>query len=224
MKKVLLPVILLTIMVISCKKSDDTTTPVVVDSYMSITANSKWIYDVITNPGPSQTTASDTVTATSTDTSVNSRTYRIFSHKTGAEDYYNITSHDYYRFQNLSLAGATVPVENLYLKDDQAQGISWSQTISLTVPGFPTPIPVTITNSIFEKGITKTVNGTTYTDVITIKTDINSSSLPAGSIATNIKSYYAKKVGLIQGDYSIQIPLAAVNINTQTILKSAVIQ
>ena len=224
MKKVLFPVILLTLVVISCKKSDDTTNPVVVDSYMSITANSNWVYDVITNPGASQTVTEDTVTTTSTDTTVNGRTYRIFSHKSGTESYYNISGHDYYQFRQLSLAGTNIPVEDLYLKDDQVAGISWSQTVTLTVPGAPFPIPVTITNSIFEKGVTKTVNGVSYSDVITVKTDLTSSSLPAGSITSNIKSYYARKVGLIQGDYSIQIPLATVNINTQTLLKTATIQ
>ena len=86
------------------------------------------------------------------------------------------------------------------------------------------PLPVTITNSIIEKGISKTVMGVNYTDVITVKTDISVTGLPAGTIVADIKSYYARRVGQIQGDYKVTIALASVDINTQTLLKSAYIR
>jgi hypothetical protein len=196
---------------------------------MTITTGSKWTYDVITNPGTAgSTTVADTVTVTATDTTVeqgtaNQRIYRIFKHSNGnTSDYYNITGNDYYRFQTLPLNN--LQLQNLYLKDNATVGTSWSQTLNVTVPGFPTPIPVTVTNSITEKGISKTVNGIAYNDVINIKTDISSAGLPAGTIVTDIKSYYAPKVGLIEGDYKITVALVSVDVNTQTLLKTAVIQ
>lgn len=225
MKKILSAFALTCIILASCSKSDDNV--VVPDKYMSITTGSKWVYDVTTNPGTAgATTVTDTVTVTSTDTTVeagtaNQRTYRIFKHSNGnVSDYYNITVNDYYRFQVLPLNG--IQIQNLYLKDNATVGTAWSQNISVNVPGFG-PIPITITNSITEIGLSKTVNGVAYTKVINVKTDINSLVLPAGTITTDIKSYYAPKVGLIEGDYKVSIPLVTVDVNNQTLLKSATI-
>lgn len=225
MKKVLFGCFATCLLAVSCSKSDD---PVPADKYMSITTGSKWTYDVITNPGtPGQTTVIDTVTVTATDTTVeqgtaNERIYRIFSHSNGnTSDYYNITGNDYYRFQKLPLNN--LQIQNLYLKDNVTVGTSWSQTITINVPGLGN-VPLLVTNSVTEKGITKTVNGIVYDNVMNIKTGITSSGLPPGTIVTDIKSYYAPKVGLIEGDYKITVSLAGVDVNTQTLLKTAVIQ
>ncbi|HPH86358.1 MAG TPA: hypothetical protein PLC48_12900 [Ferruginibacter sp.] len=227
MKKLIFACLPLALLVISCKKDGDSNPVVPEEKYMSITTNSKWTYDVINNPGtPGQTSLVDTVTVTSQDTSIGSRTYRIFKHSNAnASDYYNITGNEYYRYQKQDLNGTPLSIEDLYLKDNQSTGASWSQTINLTVPGFPVAIPITVTNSVIEKGSSKTVNGTSYTDVIGIKTDIVAGGgLPANTIVTDIKSYYARKVGLIQADYKIAISTIGVDINTQTLLKTAVIQ
>lgn len=228
MKKVLLSAVVSAFLFFSCSKSDDNPAPEVI-KYMSYTSGSKWTYDVITNPGtPGSTSVVDTVTCTATDTTVeagtaNQRIYRIMKHSNGnTSDYYNITGNDYYQFQTLPLNN--LQIQNLYLKDNAGVGTSWSQTLSVTVPGFPTPIPITVTNSITEKNITKTVNGTIYNNVINVKTEITSAGLPAGTIVTDIKSYYAPNVGLIEGDYKVTIALAAIDVNNQTLLKSAVIQ
>jgi hypothetical protein len=226
MKKLIFACLPLALLAISCKKDGDSAPIVPEDKYMSITTNSKWTYDVINNPGPSQTAVVDTVTVTSQDTSIGSKTYRIFKHSNGnASDYYNISGNEYYRFQKQDLNGTPLAIEDLYLKDNQSTGVSWSQTINLTVPGFPVAIPITVTNSVIEKGSSKTVNGTSYTDVIGIKTDIVAGGgLPANTIVSDIKSYYARKVGLIQADYKVAISTIGVDINTQTLLKTAVIQ
>ena len=222
MKKVLFACITISLLVISCSKNDPT--PAAAEKYMTITAGSKWTYDVITNPGtPGATTVADTVTVSATDTTIepgtaNQRIYRIFNHKNGSEDYYNITSSDYYRFQVLPLNN--LQIQNLYLKDNAAVGASWSQTLSVTVPGFPTPIPITVTNSVTEKALTRTVNGNVYNDVINVKTNITSSGLPPGTIVSDIKSYFAPKAGLIEGDYKITVALISVDVNTQTLIKT----
>ena len=222
MKKAVLAIFCLSATLFACK--DKSTPTPALDAYMSTSAGSKWTYDVITNPGMAgSTTVIDTVTATSTDTVINisgARTYRIVKHTNGGtSDYYNISGNDYYRFQNLP--GASTKIENIYLKDNAAAGVAWSQTVTATIAG--TPLPITVTNSIVSKNLTKTVNGITYTDVIDVKTDITSSALPAGSIVADIHNYYARKVGLIQGDYKVVVALASININTQTLLKTAVI-
>ncbi len=228
MKKVICCAVICGFLFFSCSKSDDTPEPEIV-KYMSLTTGSKWTYDVTTNPGtPGATTVADTVTCTATDTTVeagtaNQRIYRIFKHSNGnTSDYYNITGNDYYRFQVLPLDD--LKIQDLYLKDNAAAGTSWSQTVSVNVPGIPTPVPVTVTNTLTAKDLTKTVNGTVYNNVIQITTTITSSSLPAGTIVTDIRSYYAPKVGLIEGDYKVEVALAAIEVNNQTLLKTAVIQ
>ena len=230
MKKVLFPCLSAVVLLISCSKDDPASNNPAADKYQSIATGNKWIYDVTTNPGtPTQSTVPDTVTTTATDTSVtlsgSSRTYRIFKHSNGdISDYYNITGNDYYRFQKVDLNGTLLQIEDLYLKDNQPLNTTWSQTLNLNLPGFPFAVPVTVTNTIIEKGSSRTINGTAYTDVIAVKTDITSSGLPAGTIVTDIKTYYAKKVGMIEAIYKIQIAAASVDINTKTILKSATIQ
>lgn len=219
MKKVLFGCFSMAILAASCKKSKEN--PSEPDKYMSITTNSEWIYDVITNPGTAgASTVADTVKVTPTDTTVNGRVYRIFRHNSGASDYYNISGSDYYRYQNLAQAGLDLAIEDLYLKDAAATGANWSQTIPFDVPGLGT-LPVTFKNTIIEKGSSKTVLGTNYTDVIAVRTDISVTGLPPGTIVTDIKSYYARKVGLIQGDYKVNISLIAVDVNTQTLLRKA---
>lgn len=224
MKKALLAILGISALLVSCKKSGSDNNTTVQTKYMTTTTNSKWTYDVITNPGMAGTTSViDTITVSSTDTVISTRTYRIVKHTLATNgstsDYYNISGNDYYRFQNFP--ASSTKIENIYLKDNVDATISWAQTVNAVISG--TTLPVTITNSIAAKGVTKVVNGITYTDVIDVKTDISSTSLPAGSITSNIHSYYAPKVGLIQGDYSVQVPLASININTQTLLKTAVL-
>jgi len=228
MKKVFLSAVVSALLFFSCSKSDDNPAPEVI-KYMSYTSGSKWVYDVITNPGtPGSTSVVDTVTCTATDTTVeagtaNQRIYRIMKHSNGnTSDYYNITGNDYYRFRTLPIDN--LQIQELYLKDNASVGTSWSQTIPVNVPGFPTPIPITVTNSVTQKDITKTVNGVIYNNVIYVTTVISSAGLPPGTIVTDIKSYYAPNVGLIEGDYKVTIALAAIDVNNQTLLKSAVIQ
>lgn len=228
MKKVIFCAALSGFLFFSCSKSDDTPEPEIV-KYMSLTAGSKWTYDVTTNPGtPGATTVADTVTCTATDTTVeagtaNQRIYRIMKHSNGnTSDYYNITGNDYYRFRVLPLDN--LKIQDLYLKDNAAVGASWGQTVPVNVPGFPAPIPITVTNTLTSKDLTKTVSGIEYKNVILITTTITSSSLPAGTIVTDIRSYYAPKVGLIEGDYKVVVALAAIDVNNQTLLKTAEIQ
>ena len=226
MKKVLLPLAFISLLAVSCKK-DDNPAPAG-DAYVSLTTNNKWIYDNIEDPGTaSSVTTRDTVTALSTSITFNGRTYRILRSNQGDSTFQNVSGSDYYELQEQDFGSGPVTVENIYLKDNQAVGTNWSQTLNLSsgLPApFPPTIPITITNTITEKGVAKTVLGTSYTDVITVKTDITSSSPLVTGLTTDIKSYYARRVGLIQGDYNIVFPTASLEVHTQTLLRSATIQ
>jgi hypothetical protein len=79
------------------------------------------------------------------------------------------------------------------------------------------------TYSIAEKGISRNVNGKSYTDVIHVSTSIASSLIPAASLTTSINSYYAKKYGLIENTSIISLNYLSIvaNINVETKLVSA---
>lgn len=161
-----------------------------------------------------------TVTSTNRDTTINSKTYHIFTNSSGTpNEYYNITGNDYYTFRSLGAALANLTVESIYLKDNAAVGTSWSQVINLPVSGVPGgTVPATITNTIAEKGINRTVNSIAYTDVIHVTTTIAVQGLPAGSLTTDIQSYYARKAGLIESKNKLNAPLLTVNVDQSTTL------
>jgi hypothetical protein len=221
MKKTIFALFSICLIATSCKKDkSDPVNPIADKPYMNINAGTNWTYDVITDPGTgTQTTVIDTVTVTSTDTTINARVYKIVNHTNGnAKAYFNVTGSDYYEFRELAAAGAQV--EQLYLKDNVALNGTWSQDVSINIPGVPVPVPIHIENTVMEKGNSKTVNGITYNDVIMVKTDLTSSLLPGG-IVSDIRSYYTRNIGLIEGDYNIEVSAASIAIHSQTLLKTA---
>ncbi len=220
MKKTYLAILILFTAAISCKKSKSTNDDPL--KFMSFSTGSIWNYQTINNLTGVPT--NNTVTSTTRDSAINSKNYHVFTNSNGAaNDYYNLTGNDYYTFRNLGVAGGGTTVENIYLKDNALVGANWSQTVNVPVSGLPTPVPVTFTNTITEKGITRTVNSIAYSDVIHVTTTILISGLPPGSLTTDIQSYYARKYGLIENKNKISLPLLTINVDQITILKTATI-
>ena len=217
-KTLLFPAFLL--FIISCKKSETTNIPPQ-DKYITTSTGSTWNYHETDSSGTTPVNKDYTLTSTSRDSSINGRNYHIFSNSVGGSQYLNITGSDYYQFDSLPAGFGTTVFERLYLIDIAPVGISWTQTLSVTLSGIP--VPVTLTYNIAEKGISRSVNGTNYTDVIHVTTSISSSLIPAASLTTNINSYYAKKYGLIETTNIIQLNYMGIvqNINTETKLVSA---
>lgn len=222
MKKSLFALLVVFATVCSCKKNV-VDTPVTNVKYMSYTSNSSWNYELHDNL--TSLTARYILTATTGDTTINAKSYHIFTHSNAGNEYYLLSGNDYYSFLNLpsTLSGALF--ENIYLKDNTAVNIPWSQTYNVTTSGVP--LTIIITNTIAEKSISKTVSGIAYTDVIHITSTLAVSAfgmpLPAGAVTAAIQNFYAPKVGLIQSDNKININYNGLLSNTdqQTILKSA---
>jgi hypothetical protein len=208
--------------IISCKKNE-TANMRQPDIYLTTSTGSTWNYRETDSSGAAPVTSHYTLTSTSKDSSIGGKSYHIFSSSTGGNQYLNVTGNDYYQFDSLPETLGAVVFEMLYLKDNAAVGISWSQNLNVTLPGIPIPVPVTLTYNIVETGISRTVNGTSYTDVIHVATSISSAFIPAASLTTNINSYYAKKYGLIETSNIIVINFMGViqNINLETKLVSA---
>jgi hypothetical protein len=225
MKMKFLSLCTLCLVFFACKKSNSDPDPIAPIPYMSTSANSTWQYEQITNPsGPGTVTTNYTLTSTNRDSTINGRPYHVYINSNGnASEYYNITANDYYQYRSLPAALGGTKIEALYLKDNIALNASWAQNVTITVSGVN--VSLIFTNTVTEKGVAKTVNGINYTDVITVTTVItpNTPGIPASAITSDIKSYYARKVGLIQNDNKVVVSFMGINQTTdnQTKLKSS---
>jgi len=221
MRNTYLAVFTLLLALSACNKSSDTTV-VVADKFMSMTANSTWQMRVVDNNAPS--TTNYTVTSTNRDSTIFGKAYHVFTNSnTGVNEYYFISGNDYYTFRTLGLALGGAQVETIYLKDNSSVGTVWTQTINLTVPGIPFPVPVTLTYTLAEKGVSRTVNGIAYSNVIHVSLALSSTLVPAASLTTDIQSYYAPKYGLIENTNKVNLNYMGFvqNTDTKTILLSA---
>lgn len=204
---------------VSCKKSSTTTA----DKYMTLSAGSSWNYQQ-TNAG---TPTNYTLTSTTRDTVITGKNYHVFTNSNGPNQYYNITGNDYYQFDSIKLAAAAQSIDRLYLKEDAIVNGNWSQTVSFVLAGVPLPggIPLTISNTVTEKGISRTVNAIAYTDVIHVQTALTSTLIPAASLTSTINTYYARKYGLIENSTIITLNFMGFNnnVNTTTKLVSSIL-
>ncbi len=219
MKAAIIALLGLSLATFSCKK--DSTPAADATVYMNLTAGNIRTYEITNNLTAGVST--NIVTSTTRDSSIGGKNYHVFTNSNGAiNDYYNITGNDYNTFRNL-IALANTAFANIYLKTNAVAGTSWSQTENITINiGVPTTIPLTITHTIAAKDLTRTVNGKAYTNVIQTTTAITSTSLPAGSLTTDIQSYYAPNYGLIESKNKITTTLlTGSNTDQVTILKSA---
>lgn len=223
MKNALLGPLTLSLLIISCQPEYN---PGPIDppvTYMPATAGSTWNYELINNIPPATTTPF-ILTSTTSDSAINGKSYRVFTNSISANEYYNVTGNEYYNFRNLPAALGSSSVEYLYLKDNVDVGASWSQTYPVMVSGVS--LNATLTNTIAEKGVSKTVNGATYNDVIHITTTVGVSiggvPLPADAITSDIQSYYAARIGMIQSINNIKLDYGGYkdSTNQQTNLNS----
>lgn len=224
MKKSLTPLILLLILAVSCSKNDsgNTPPPVIPDKYMTTTVGSTWNYETTDNVA--STTSSYILTSTNRDSTINAKSYHVYLNSgTNGSEYYNISAGDYYLYQTLpgELGGSRV--ENLYLKDNVGFNTSWSQSYNVTISNVP--LKVTLVNKIVETGLNLLVNGKTYTKVIHVESSISVDGVPATALTSDIQTYYAPKVGLIQNTIKINLNYLGLvsSTDTKTILKSSVI-
>ncbi|NOT90338.1 hypothetical protein [Ferruginibacter sp.] len=216
MKKTFLAFLVLLIATISCKKSSSPAETA--QNYMDLTSGTTRQYQTTNNLTAVVTT--NTITSTNRDSTINSKSYHVFSNNNGAgNEYYNITGNDYYTFRSLGAALGNLTVESVYLKANAAVNASWNEIVNLPFAGVPGgTVPVTLTYIIAEKGISRTVNSIAYTNVIRVTTTIAVTGLPPGSVTTDIQSYYAPKAGLIESKNKIVVPLLTTNVDQNTIL------
>jgi hypothetical protein len=211
----------------SCKKNSQPAPPLTpVSKYMNYTAGSLWTIQLTKNASTSPVTANYTLTATSRDTLINGRSYRVYANSTGINEYYYNDGSNYYTYRNLPGGLGTQNVEILYLKDNASTGVEWSQVYDIEVSGVP--IKVTLTNRVEERGLTKTVNGKAYTDVIKIKTTLAATGIPfAYTLTSDIYQFYAPQAGMITEKTKAELNVTgfpASGIEEDKLLLSSVLQ
>ncbi|KAA9037678.1 hypothetical protein FW778_16420 [Ginsengibacter hankyongi] len=221
LKNLLFPAIIL--IFFSCKKTTDTPTPSRQDTYVNADAGSTWHYHQADSSGNTPVNTDYTITSTTKDSSISGKTYHVYNVSNGNNQYLNISGNDYYQYDSLPAGLGTTAFERLYLKDNMNVGTGWSQTLSVTVPGIPIPVPVTLNYQIAEKGVSRTVNSQNYSDVIHVTATISSTLIPSADLTTSINSYYAKKYGLIENSTLVSLNYLGVvaNVNVQTKIVSA---
>ena len=226
MKKILFGAVLLGSLFVSCSKDgdDDLIIDPVSETYINTAAGSTWTYEETDNTDPGSGVSAFTIVSTNKDTTVNGKTYHVYTSSDGGSTYNGKSGNDYAAFESLpsELGGANV--DNIYLKSAAAVNSSWVQTYTLNYSGFP--LTVNITNTIVGKGLNKTVLGKSYGNVIQVKTDIALSGLAASAVkvVTDIQSFYAPNVGNIETNAKIDYTLTGMpteSSNTTTRLKSA---
>lgn len=211
----------------SCSKKDDTTTdtPPTQDSYINTNTGSSWTYHEIDSSSATPQSSDYIVTSTASDTTINSKKYHIYSYSYGGSEYLNLSGHDYYQYDSIP-GGLGQVIERLYLKDNAPTNSTWSQSFAVDLTGVPFSIQGTLTNKIVETGVSRMINGITYTDVIHVSTAISSSAIPAAALTSDINSYYAPNYGLIESSAIVNLDYMGItqNVNIRTQLMSAVLK
>jgi len=198
MNKILLTGLIISVLFISCSKDDNGGGSGDSNQYMSLTAGNSWKYETI-NAGNTDTFD---LTASSRDTFIQARSFRIFDNSNGNNEYYSIVGPEYYTWTNFSDSPA-ISLTNKYLVDNAPLGTEW-QAATTTFPidvGLPTgPLTATviINSKITAVDTTMTVNGRTYSNVIGVTSSLSITGLPISiPVTSDIRAYYAKKYGSI---------------------------
>jgi hypothetical protein len=202
------------LLLISCKKSGSGNPPPPANptSYLTITAGNSWNYELVNNPSTSPSTSTYTITCSNTDTTINGRGYRIFNRTDAlSKEYYYTKDDDYYEYLALPLLDG-FKFENLYLKSNLAAGATWTQTLPpVTYAGITANISKL--DTLKEKGISLTVKGKNYSDVIHVASGLKLVSLsfpiPGLVLTSSIHCYYAPNVGRISATYDIKLTAPA---------------
>jgi hypothetical protein len=202
MKKALLTCLLGSFLIVSCSKDDPAPVNPSADVFMNFDPGATWEYELKNNTPPASTTTY-TVTSSNRDTTLGGRVYHIFETSTGGFEFYATSGSDYYTYYSFP-DPINEQAEFLYLKANAAVGTSW-QAASIPV-NVGIPITVVVTNTIMEKGISRTVNGQTYTNVTRVSSVVTAPGVPI-AIDSDIQWYFAENYGLIES--SIELSSAA---------------
>jgi hypothetical protein len=170
-------------------------------TYQPLSAGSTWKYRTDYSAAYGYAFAdTDLITMGSKTLTINSKLYtQAYETHSGFSladtGYYYTSNHDYSTMQKVPTAsGTSYAVEFLYLKDNAAVGTTWSSSLS-----YPHIGVIALNGKITEKGISKTVAGKTFTNVIHTSVSLTMSVL-GQSVVANYEIYVAQGVGIVHID------------------------
>jgi hypothetical protein len=178
----------------ACSKDDST--PSTSGNFNPLTTASTWTY-AHTETGTAA--YNFTLTATNRDTTANGKTYKVLTNSVGANNYLGKVGSDNYRFASFPTLGIN-SFEELFLKEDKNVNDSWSNSVNVTISGFP--VAANLTYTIKGKGESRTVNGKPFNNVTYVRLDL-SVGLPVGGG----DFYYQDGVGLIEDIIAVTPPV-----------------
>lgn len=196
---------------LSCKKKNDDVVPVFVwpdgtGEYAPYTYGSTFVYEVRTNSPASIDSFTYTVAK---DTLIDGlKFYKLQSSKP------NLAGHLYCRYANgvrteinydSELAGGlNMPaIKATVLKINEAVNATWNNTLNITIPGLPNPVPVTFAYTLLQKGITKNVLQKDYPETLEVKSVTSITGiLGMPPISFTANNFYGKNQGLVQQEDS----------------------
>jgi len=170
-------------------------------TYQPVTKDTYWKTVSTLTPG-----ITSTATMTGETQTINGKLYYVanntFTGNSNTFKGYYYHGNDNYLLRSTTLI-ANLTVDFLYLKDNYAIGKTWTATV--TDDGLVNGVPGQIIGKIVEQGITKTVGGKKFTDVIHTNLVLQY-NMGNGFEDTEIFDFYmAKNVGIIQVDANIPI-------------------
>lgn len=183
-----------------------TVTATAIADYFPRTANSNWSYQYDGNPNDSLLIFVISPTKT-----INGNVYNLFFFNDGFDvdsfGYYRKSGGDYFEWIDMgSYVGLDNPywMEWTFLKDNLPAGGTWT---SAQFTGAYTDQNNVTTNltlrwefTIVQKDVPKTVNGTTYQNVIEVKQELKQQAGTSWVLAAWFDSYFARDKGLIKQD------------------------
>jgi hypothetical protein len=156
-------------------------------TYQPMETGSVWVYQ------DSATMQTSTLTAVDSQVTINSKSYTVFQLAVAGQtkdEYFGINGHDYYSYGDFG--DGLIFIELLYINDTASVGYNW-QTNAGTINGFPAQDQ----GVIVETGISKTVGGNTYTNVIHSQVDLQYDFGSGYTTYATFDYYVAKGVGII---------------------------
>ena len=192
-----------------CKKDDiganTPVTPVITKDYLPLTTGSTFTYTDTTDGVASFYT----LTASGVKINLFGKDYDKLNGSDGSVRYRTKTGTNYYQIISLPPMHSG-EFEDKYLNDSLPVNSTWTESFKIVnVLGFPDSLIAFATYKISEKGVSRTVKGNAYTNVIHVAlTDISAynDSVAANPMIVGIATgnfYYSPGVGLIQSNVAI---------------------
>ncbi|HWD88806.1 MAG TPA: hypothetical protein VG367_11810 [Mucilaginibacter sp.] len=195
MKKGLLPVLFFGVFCFWGCKKEHAVTPAG-DNYLPVTEGSTWKYSYSSDGGATDTLTLKMIGGT---TQIKGKTYynALSTYKQGSSQGYFYTGNHVYSTRSIAI-GASVAMEFQLLNDTASVGYRWIS--SPTDDGMLGGKPARTVNTIIEKNISRTINGTTFSNVSHTQVQLQYDLGSGFETTVTYDFYLAKGIGLIEND------------------------